>query len=254
MKFLHIRHATSILTYGGVKFLTDPMLSDMGVAPAIPMTPCKRRNPLVGLSTPIDTITHVDAILSTHIHPDHFDEKAIELLDKKIPIIAQSSDEKALNDFGFNNIIAIEKTIDYKGIKITRVKAQHGEGAVGEMMGEASGYILSAANEPTVYILGDTIYNKSIRENIEKYNPDVLVISAGSPKFLNSNQIVMNIMDVEETIKINPKLNFVIVHLDTFNHCIETREDMNEYFTKERLESMGASKFFIPKDNETLKF
>lgn len=254
MKFLHVRHATSIITYGGIKFLTDPILSDKGVAPAIPMTPCKRKNPLVGLSTSVDTLVNADVVLSTHSHLDHFDQKAVELLKKDMPIICQDIDEKVFNDYGFNNIIPADKTIEYKGIKITRVKAQHGEGEIEKLMGIASGYILSAANEPIVYIAGDTIYNDSVKSNIEKYKPEIVVLNAGSPKFLNSGQIVMNIIDVEKTLEINPKLKFIIVHLDTFNHCIETREDMREYFNEDKLKAMEVENFFIPEDNETLEF
>ena len=39
MKFLHVRHATSLLTYGGIKILIDPVLADKGEYPPIDMTP-----------------------------------------------------------------------------------------------------------------------------------------------------------------------------------------------------------------------
>jgi len=54
--------------------------------------------------------------------------------------------------------------------------------------------------------------------------------------------------------KIDPTLTFIIVHLDTFNHCIETREDMHEYFSPARLTEIGVDKFFVPGDNELLEF
>jgi hypothetical protein len=66
--------------------------------------------------------------------------------------------------------------------------------------------------------------------------------------------VVMNIMDVEKTLKVNPNLTFIIVHLDTFNHCIETREDIHEYFSPERLSEMAVKKFYVPEDNELLEF
>lgn len=254
MKFLHARHATSILTYAGTKFLIDPVLSDKEIYPPIPLTPNKRNNPLVSLKTPIKTLLDIDVILSTHIHRDHFDDAAKKLLDKNLNLICQYNDVNDLNSYGFNNLIPVEKSISYENIVITRVDAQHGTGMTGKLMGKASGYILSSNNEPTIYITGDTIFNSDVEDNIIKYKPEILIINAGSPKFLNSDQIVMNILDVENTLKVNPSLAFIIVHLDSFNHCIETREDMHEYFSPEKLSDIGVENFYIPEDNESLNF
>jgi L-ascorbate metabolism protein UlaG (beta-lactamase superfamily) len=254
MKFLHVRHATSILTYADSKIIIDPTFSGKGEFPPIPLTPNKRNNPLVGLSTPMDTLLDVDMILTTHAHPDHFDDKAKELLNKNIELICQTEDVKTFSSYGFVHIVPVEDALELNNISITRVNAQHGTGITGEMMGPASGYILSAENEPTIYITGDTIFNASVEDNIKKYEPQILIMNAGSPKFLNSDQIVMNIMDVEKTLKVNPNLTFIIVHLDTFNHCIETREDIHEYFSPERLNAMAVKKFYVPEDNELLEF
>ena len=38
MKFQQIRSATSIVTFGGKRFLIDPMLSDQGHYPSVPET------------------------------------------------------------------------------------------------------------------------------------------------------------------------------------------------------------------------
>ncbi len=254
MKFLHVRHATSLLTYADSKILIDPLFADKEEYPPIPLTPNKRKNPLVALSTPIETLLDIDMVLSTHAHLDHFDEKAKKLLNKNLDLICQSTDDETYKSNGFINIIPVENTLTHRNISIIRVNAQHGSGATEKLMGPSSGYILSSEDEPTIYVTGDTIFNTSIKQNIEKYNPDILIINAGSPKFLNSARIVMNIMDIEETMKIDPQLKFIIVHLDTFNHCIETREDVREYFSRERLNDMGVQHFYVPEDNELLKF
>jgi len=252
MKLLHVRHATSILTYAGINILIDPVLAEKEVYPGIPLTPNKRKNPLVDLSTPLERLMNVELVLSTHTHSDHFDEKAYELLDKKIPIICQSEDEEKIKSKGFLNLFPVTNEVNFADITIIRVEAQHGCGIVGKMMGIASGYILKARKEPTVYITGDTIYTEAIKYNIENYLPQVLLVNAGSPKFLNSDRIVMNIIDIEKTIMVNPDLTFVIVHLETFNHCIEKRADIKEYFTKDRLKELGVKRFLIPEDNEEL--
>lgn len=252
MKFLHVRHATSLLTYGGMKILIDPVLADKGEYPPIDMTPNQRPNPLVCLKTPIEDLLSCDVVLCTHTHNDHFDKKTIELLNKNKAIICQSDDVNTFVSYGFKNIIPVEKSLEYKNIKINRVEAQHGVGEIGRKMGIANGYILRAENEPTIYFLGDTIYNESIKKNIENFNPDILVINAGSPKFLSGSPIVMTIKDIEKTINVNPNLKFIIVHLDTFNHCIETREHIKNYFTLEKLSQLKVKEFYVLEDNTEL--
>jgi L-ascorbate metabolism protein UlaG (beta-lactamase superfamily) len=252
MKLQHVRHATSIVTYAGRKILIDPVFAEKEAFPAIPKTPNQRRNPMVDLLTPMEELLNIDMILATHLHNDHFDEKAKSLLDKYLTVICQPADTTSLKKSGFHNIIPAKGTIHCTDITLTRTDAQHGTGIVGKAMAPASGYLLSAALEPTVYITGDTIFTKAVKANILKYKPDVLIMNAGSPKFLNSDRIVMNIMDIEETLKVNPKLVFVIVHLDTFNHCIETRNDIHEYFSPDKLKELSVLHFYVPKDNELL--
>lgn len=253
MKLLHVRHATSILTYAGYRILIDPVFSQKESFTHIAMTPNRRRNPMVDLSTELEVLLDVDIILSTHTHNDHFDPKAKELLDKELPLVCQWKDAEQFQSLGFRNLNPVKDSIHYEGISITRVDAQHGTGVTLKAMGLASGYILKSDIEPTVYITGDTIYNESVKENIINYKPQILIMNAGSPKFLNSNPIVMNIMDIEKTLKVNPNLTFVIVHLDTFNHCIETREDIHEYFTSDKLNELGINRFYVPEDNELLE-
>lgn len=254
VQFHHIRHATSIIEYAGRKILVDPVFCNKATMPAIPLTPLKRLNPLVDISTPPEELLNIDMVLSTHTHRDHFDPKAAEMINKSKPVICQSEDAATIAGYGFNNVYPVITTLDFNGISITRVHAQHGTGETEIAMAPASGFILSHPGEPTMYLTGDTVFNESVRKNIEQYSPEVLIINAGSPKFLNSSHIVMNIVDVENTLRTKPQATFIIVHLDTFNHCIETREDMHEYFTQERLAEIGTNKFFVPADNEIIDF
>jgi L-ascorbate metabolism protein UlaG (beta-lactamase superfamily) len=44
MKFLHVRHATSILTYAGSKIIIDPTFSGKGEFPPIPLRHLQKNN------------------------------------------------------------------------------------------------------------------------------------------------------------------------------------------------------------------
>lgn len=250
MNLLHVRHATSVINYGGKKILIDPVLAQKEAYPAIPGTPNQRRNPLVELSTPLANLLQVDMILSTHTHKDHFDDLALELLDKSLPLVCQSEDSSVFERAGFQEIYPISDYVQFGNLTITRVKAQHGLGAIGSKMGIASGYILKAEGEPTLYITGDTVYTKEVKENIEKFQPQVFLINAGAPRFLLGQHIVMNLKDVEAAIKVKPNAIFLIVHLDSYNHCVETREKASAYFNQQRLIQLGVKRLIIPCDNE----
>lgn len=77
MKFQQIRSATAIITYGGVRFLIDPWLSEKDAYPPIPGSPHPElRCPIHELSMPVEKIMEVDAVIATHLHFDHFDETA----------------------------------------------------------------------------------------------------------------------------------------------------------------------------------
>ena len=254
MHLRHVRHATSILTLNHRSILVDPVLAEAGTLPPIPLTPCKRPNPMTGLKTPLETLLGAQAILSTHLHRDHFDQRARELLDRGRTVLCQPGDAPAFRDWGFRDVRPVEEALLWEGITVTRVAARHGEGPVGEAMGTASGYVLGAPGEPTVYLAGDTMDVPGIRAVVETHHPSVRVLNAGAPRFLHSRRIVLDLLDLERTLRDHPDLPTVLVHLDTWNHCIETREDYREYFTPQRLRDLGVQSLLIPEDDEVLRF
>ena len=79
-----IRHATLLINIAGHNILVDPMLAEAGATDPIVQTPNPRRNPLVNL--PFDEtamsalIAKVDGLIVTHLHNDHWDQSAREML------------------------------------------------------------------------------------------------------------------------------------------------------------------------------
>lgn len=47
------------------------------------------------LPVPVTQLLNVDAVILTHLHLDHFDETAKELLDKDIKLFVQNEADKA---------------------------------------------------------------------------------------------------------------------------------------------------------------
>ena len=65
--------------------------------PPVEDTENDRRNPLVELPEPPEVVVAgIDAVLVTHMHRDHFDDTAAELLPKDVPVFCQPDDAERL--------------------------------------------------------------------------------------------------------------------------------------------------------------
>ena len=83
MKITQIRNATLIIEYNNNKFLIDPWLGPKNYMPGFDTAiNAQIRQPRVELPFAINEIVNVDAVIVTHVHPDHWDELQKKLLIK----------------------------------------------------------------------------------------------------------------------------------------------------------------------------
>src|SRR6187402_2259253 len=139
-----IRHATFTLHVGGLNFLVDPMLSGKHEMDPVGNAQSTERIPMVSLPFPETSIkeklANIDAVIVTHTHRDHWDQKAQSLLNKELTLICQPPDTEKLKQQGFVNVVPVKDKIDFKGMTIYRVGGQHGTGDIGTRMGPVSGF------------------------------------------------------------------------------------------------------------------
>ncbi|MGX1262955.1 L-ascorbate metabolism protein UlaG (beta-lactamase superfamily) [Rossellomorea marisflavi] len=164
-----IRNATLTLDYAGTRFLIDPMLAPKGTYP--PFTPSKRddiMNPIVDLPESVDAILDgIDAVILTHLHLDHFDDTAKEVLPKSINLYVQNkADAGEVKKAGFTNVHVLNHE-QFNGIELTKTKGKHGRGEILKRTGTVSGIVFKHENEKTLYVAGDTVWN----EEVERRNP-----------------------------------------------------------------------------------
>lgn len=250
MKFQLIRHATMLLEINDKKLLIDPIFSEKGTMPAIESVPNQNKNPLVDLPVPIESLIDCDAVLITHMHHDHFDEKAADLLPKEIQIFCQSEDEIRIRNFGFKNVSPINKSVQWENIKITRTKGEHGHGIIKKRMAPVSGYVLQTDNEPSIYITGDTVWCAPIEKILDNYKPDIIISFCGEARFSKGKAITM---DAEDIIMLCKKLLFakvIAVHMEAWNHCRLQRNQLLEFAIQNNI----FGQLYIPKDGENLTF
>jgi L-ascorbate metabolism protein UlaG (beta-lactamase superfamily) len=245
-----IRNATCVIRYGGRTILLDPFLSDAGALPAFNNTPNPRPNPLVPLPVPAAEILNgIDATLLTHLHVDHWDTVARELLPKGATLFAQPVDISRLSQAGFTGCRAIDATMPWDGITIARTGARHGGGDVGQRMGAVSGYVLKHPGSPTVYIAGDTIWCPEVADAIRDHAPDIIVVNAGEAQFLDGGPIIMGVDDVVKVCQAAPRATVIAVHMEAVNHCVLTRDGLRAGLNRSGI----ASTVLIPRDGQELE-
>jgi L-ascorbate metabolism protein UlaG (beta-lactamase superfamily) len=235
MRLTLVRSATLLLEIHGRRILVDPMLDDVGARHPVENTPNPRRNPLVPLPIPAAKIVeNLDAVIVTHLHKDHFDDTAAQLLPRGVPVFCQPEDEERLRMFGLN-AHPINGVTERAGLSIARTAGRHGHGPVGEMLAPVSGFVLD-----DLYIAGDTVWCEEVEEAIETHRPRVAVVNGSGARFLDSEPIVMTVDDVRQVAARVPTV--VVVHLEAINHCLETREDVRS----------AVPVALVPDDGQTL--
>lgn len=224
MRLRLVRHATLVLELASSRLLVDPQLDPPEARPPVEGTANDRRNPLVALPEPATRFVEgADAALITHLHADHLDPTAIELLPWGLPLLVQPEDEAALRDHGFTRVHPVQEAHELEGIAVSRTAGRHGVGAIGDAMAPVSGFVLRAPGEPVVYLAGDTIWCDEVASALDRHRPDVVVVNAGAAQFLEGGPITMTAADVIETARAAPQAVIVAVHLEAVNHCLEER-------------------------------
>ncbi|WP_028062489.1 MBL fold metallo-hydrolase [Solirubrobacter soli] len=244
MQLTLIRSATLRLVYGGHTLLVDPQLDPAGAREAVPNTPNPRRSPLGDLPVPAEQVVEgIDALLVTHLHRDHFDDTARELLPRHLPLFSQPQDAERLHADGFTDVRPVHGDAKLSDILIARTDGQHGVGEIGAAMAPVSGFVLAAPGEPTVYIAGDTILCDEVRAAVAEYDPDYIVVNASAAQFNEGGPIVMDNDDVAALSAEVPDATIVAVHFETVSHSTQTRAD---------LRALHLPNVRIPDDGETL--
>ncbi len=252
MKYQHLRHATGVLSYGEIDILIDPIFAPKEANPPITNSWNELRNPMVDFPFDLSSFKLPEHCLVTHLHSDHFDDYAKELLPKETRLLCQCENEDHFKNIGFTNVTSIDKELTLETINIQRVPGQHGTGITAKLMGISSGYILSAPNEPILYITGDTIFYKDVKATLEKYKPDVILAFGGAAQFSHGDPITLATEDILKLHEFAPQAKIICVHMNTINHCRTTKEALKAFLSSKLGDSQYHDSFFIPDDGETI--
>jgi L-ascorbate metabolism protein UlaG (beta-lactamase superfamily) len=246
-----LRNATLILTIEGKTLLVDPMLAPKDSYDVFPFSNNDLRNPLIDL--PLDNqqlqalIAKVDAVLLTHIHIDHWDLVAQQMLSKDITVLCQPADTDTIRASGFTNVIPVADELIWNGALISRVDGKHGVGAITDLTGVVSGYVISIKDE-RLYIAGDTVWCEDVAQTLDRFRPTRIILNGGAARFVIGDPIIMNIADILKVCKHAPLANVYVVHLESVNSVTENRVVISSAVSANNL----SHRCHVPADGDML--
>ena len=260
MKFQQIRSATAIVTFGGIRFLVDPWLAPKDSCPPIPGSANPGlRCPVHDLPMPLEDILKVDAVIATHLHFDHFDETAMQVIPKDMTLFAQDeTDAGALRGKGFADVRVLKYSGEvFNGTTLFKTDCIHGQpGEIGRLYEnlpirrEACGVVMRSPKEAkTLYLAGDTVWCDYVAAAIRDYRPDVIVVNAARAQVAPFGPIIMGLEDIEKILEAVPEATVVVSHMDNVGHATLWRKDIKEFVAKHGVKE----RLLIPEDGEELE-
>jgi L-ascorbate metabolism protein UlaG (beta-lactamase superfamily) len=247
MQIQLVRSATLRIEYAQHTLLIDPYLAAKHTRPSFAG---KSPNPLVDLPCPpLEVIAGIEMVIVSHLHSDHFDPAAQDLLPKDTLILCQPEDEQSISAKGFRNIMPVKQQIDWEAIIIARTPCEHGSGEVLQEMGNASGFLFHTQNEPTVYWAGDTIWCEAVASVISEYQPDVIITHSCGAVWGPQVLIVMDAAQTVAVCRAAPNNIVIATHMDSLDHATVSRQALREYATAH---SIRPEQLRIPLDGERI--
>jgi len=245
-----IRNATLRLHYGGHLILIDPYLAEKH---SLPSFTGESPNPTVALPcTPEEAIAGAEMVLVSHLHTDHFDAVAQNLLPKELPLFCQPGQEEKIREKGFTNVTPVQDTVTWNGVSITRTQGHHGSGEVLELMGPVMGFVLRAPGEPTIYWAGDTIWYEPVAQMITEVEPDIIIThSCGAVWGAEKTLIVMDDKQTVAVCAAAAQATVIAVHMEALDHSTISREQLRTHAEECHVR---PGQLLIPADGEKLQF
>ena len=259
MKFRQIRNATALISYGGRNFLIDPMFSPKDYfAPIKNSYNPELRWPKCDLPYTAEEIANsTDVIIVTHYHTDHFDQAAADKLKKGKKVFVQDEEDKEiLRKLGFSNIeVLTNEGSSFVLTRLFKINCEHGDKkkakAVFNRLGmryEAMGVILQHEEEKTIYIAGDTIWCDNVKNAIDKYKPEYIVVNCADAQLQDCGSVLMGCEDIKRIHEYAPNIKIIASHLDCIPHATVGRKELKQYIKNNKLTDF----VIIPDDGQII--
>ncbi|MDA2804990.1 MBL fold metallo-hydrolase [Nocardiopsis suaedae] len=228
---------TALISYGGLKLLTDPTFDSPGDHPVGDGIVITKTAPPAASPAGIGP---VDAVLLSHDeHPDNLDLSGRALLaDVPLTLTTRSGAERlAATARSVRGLAPWEGTeVPRPGggaVTVTAVPALHGPEGAEEVLGEVIGFVLTGDGLPKVYVSGDNASLDLVREVAGRFGPvDTAVLFAGAARApMFDTTITLDSAQAAEATRILGARRSVPVHFEGWTHFSEGRAELEKAFT-----------------------
>lgn len=226
MTVTYVGGPTAILEYAGARILLDPTFDPPQAYESDGETLTKTAGPGVSLGD----LGRVDLVLlSHHEHEDNLDFSGRELV-LRTPTLSTA---KAGVDLG-KPVIGLDCWEAHRvgDVIITAAPALHGPPGIEPLVGPVIGFVLEAANQPTVYISGDNASLDLVRQIADRFpDIDVAVLFAGAARVPSIGAaLTLTSTEAAEAADILDASTVIGLHTEDWAHFSETRLQLEAAF------------------------
>jgi L-ascorbate metabolism protein UlaG (beta-lactamase superfamily) len=227
---------TALITYGGLRLLTDPAFSPPSDHPR-PGTNIVLHK-LVGPAIPPEQLLPIDLVLLSHDHhADNLDPAGRAMLPEAWRVLTTAAGAQRLNDNATGLEPGDKVEIDGPGgdaLEVTAVHAEHGPPEVAARNGPVIGFVLRTAGLPSVYVSGDNASVDVVARIVAEHGPfDVAVLFVGGaqvPEAWGDALLTLNADTAVEAARALGAAPIVPIHQDGWAHFTSSAEDLERAF------------------------
>jgi L-ascorbate metabolism protein UlaG (beta-lactamase superfamily) len=230
---------TAVLELGGLRLLTDPTFSPIGVHESAPGRPLmKTEDPAFS----IDAIGPVDVVLLSHDqHADNLDPAGRAFVAGSP--LTLTTDSAALRLGGTARPLASwHKVIldrpDGDTLEVIAVPARHGPQGCEPLTGEVTGFVLRGGGLPTVYVSGDNASLEIVQDIADRIGAiDVALLFAGAARtsLFDGAPLTLTSADAATAARLLDARWVVPLHVRGWAHFSQGPDDVHAAFADANL-------------------
>ncbi|OQD56662.1 Zn-dependent hydrolase [Streptomyces phaeoluteigriseus] len=229
---------TSLIEYGGLRFVTDPTFDPPGEYP-MPL-PGDHKLVKTEASPVAADLGRVDVVLLSHdTHDDNLDSSGRAFLPKVPVVFTTVSGAGRLGGnaqgLAFWQSTELERP-DGGTVTVTGLPARHGPVGCEPVTGDVVGFMITSEDLPSVYVSGDNAALEHVEEIAAGFAPvDTAVLFLGGARMafaFDGALLTLDSAQGAEAAKLLGARRVVPAHYDSWDHFKEGRHEIEAAFTE----------------------
>jgi L-ascorbate metabolism protein UlaG (beta-lactamase superfamily) len=233
VRMSHLGGPTVLLELGGWRILTDPTFDPPGTTYAFGWGTGSTKT--TGPALTPDAVAPVDVVLLSHDHhADNLDRRGREVLPQARTVLTTRAAARRL--LGVNAVgLAPGETHTLRSpgkqtLTVVATPCRHGPPFSTPLAGPVIGFTMTLADSDTidVWMTGDTVLHRPVRQLAESLDVDVLLIHLGRVQFPTTGRVRYS-MDGKDAVRLVELLRprvVVPVHYEGWSHFSEPTTDL----------------------------